>query len=76
MSSLISLDKKLLNEKFKEFGVDDILWNFHTEKQIEKMEFRFGKVKVFNKNDYSKYEGNGYEVKLLRAKLPKNTNNY
>ena len=93
LSSSESLDKKLLNEKFKEFGVDDIyeLRDYILDdfefclneidydkcycgifilKKIEKMEFRFGKVKVFNKNDYSKYEGNGCEAKLMCAKLP------
>ena len=35
----------------------------HTEKQIDKLEFMFGRIKVFNKDEfYPKYDRNGYEI--------------
>jgi len=37
--------------------------HFHTEKQIDKLEFMFGRIKLFNKNKfYPKYDRNGYEI--------------
>lgn len=37
--------------------------HYHTEKQIDKLEFMFGRIKVFNKDElYPKYDRNGYEI--------------
>ena len=37
--------------------------HYHTEKQIDKLEFMFGRIKVFCKDDYyPKYDRNGYEI--------------
>ncbi len=37
--------------------------HYHTEKQIAKIEFMFGRIKVFNKDEfYPKYAENGYEI--------------
>lgn len=37
--------------------------HYHTEKQIDKIEFMFGRIKVFNKDEfYPKYDRNGYEI--------------
>lgn len=37
--------------------------HYHTEKQIDKLEFMFGRIKVFNKDEFvSKYGYNGYEI--------------
>lgn len=37
--------------------------HYHTEKQIDKLEFMFGRIKVFNKDEfYPKYDDNGYEI--------------
>lgn len=37
--------------------------HYHTEKQIDKLEFMFGRIKVFNKDKfYPKYDRNGYEI--------------
>lgn len=37
--------------------------HYHTEKQIDKLEFMFGRIKEFNKNEYyPKYDRNGYEI--------------
>jgi 3-oxoacid CoA-transferase subunit A len=37
--------------------------HFHTEKQIDKLEFMFGRIKVFNKDEFvPKYNANGYEI--------------
>lgn len=37
--------------------------HFHTEKQIDKLEFMFGRIKVFNQDEfYPKYDRNGYEI--------------
>lgn len=37
--------------------------HYHTEKQIDKIEFMFGRIKVFNKDEfYPKYDKNGYEI--------------
>lgn len=37
--------------------------HYHTEKKIDKLEFMFGRIKVFNKDGfYPKYDRNGYEI--------------
>ena len=37
--------------------------HYHTEKQINKLEFMFGRIKIFNKDEYvPKYDRNGYEI--------------
>ena len=37
--------------------------HYHTEKQVDKIEFMFGRIKLFNKNEYyPKYDKNGYEI--------------
>lgn len=37
--------------------------HYHTENQIDKLEFMFGRIKVFNKDEfYPKYDRNGYEI--------------
>lgn len=37
--------------------------HYHTEKQIDKLEFMFGRIKVFNKDEfYPRYDRNGYEI--------------
>ena len=37
--------------------------HYHTEKQVDKLEFIFGRIKIFNKDEYvPKYDRNGYEI--------------
>lgn len=37
--------------------------HYHTEKQIDKLEFMFGRIKVFNKDEFvPKYNRDGYEI--------------
>ena len=37
--------------------------HYHTEKQIDKLELMFGRIKVFNKDEYyPKYNRDGYEI--------------
>ena len=37
--------------------------HYHTEKQIDKLEFMFGRIKIFNKDEFvPKYNRNGYEI--------------
>ena len=37
--------------------------HYHTEKQIDKLEFMFGRIKIFGKDEYApKYNKNGYEI--------------
>lgn len=37
--------------------------HYHTEKQIDKIEFMFGRIKVFGKDEFvPKYNRNGYEI--------------
>ena len=37
--------------------------HYHTEKQIDKVEFMFGRIKIFNKDEFvPKYDRNGYEI--------------
>lgn len=60
-------------DKSMEYFLDEIEENldyakwycghYHTEKQIDKLEFMFGRIKVFNKNEFvPKYDKNGYEI--------------
>ena len=56
--------EKFLNKV--EESIDYDKWycgHYHTEKQIDKLEFMFGRIKVFNKDEfYPKYDRNGYEI--------------
>ena len=61
------VDKSM--EKFLdkvEESIDYDKWycgHYHTEKKIDKLEFMFGRIKVFNKDEfYPKYDRNGYEI--------------
>lgn len=37
--------------------------HYHTEKQIDKIEFMFGRIKVFNKDEFApKHNNDGYEI--------------
>lgn len=61
------VDKSM--EKFLdkiEQSIDYDKWycgHYHTEKQIDKLEFMFGRIKVFNKDEFCpKYDRNGYEI--------------
>lgn len=37
--------------------------HYHTEKEIDKLEFMFGRIKIFNKDEFvPKYNRNGYEI--------------
>lgn len=61
------VDKSM--EKFLdkiEQSIDYDKWycgHYHTEKQIDKLEFMFGRIKIFNKDEfYPKYDRNGYEI--------------
>ena len=60
-------------DKSMEYFLDEIEKNidydkwycghYHTEKQVDKLEFMFGRIKKFNKNEfYPKYDKNGYEI--------------
>lgn len=62
-----NVDKSM--EKFLdklEESIDYDKWycgHYHIEKQIDKLEFMFGRIKVFNKDEfYPKYDRNGYEI--------------
>ncbi len=62
-----NVDKSM--EKFLdklEESIDYDKWycgHYHIEKQIDKLEFMFGRIKVFNKYEfYPKYDRNGYEI--------------
>lgn len=58
-----SMEKFL--DKLEEY-IDYDKWycgHYHIEKQIDKLEFMFGRIKVFNKDEfYPKYDRNGYEI--------------
>lgn len=61
------VDKSMENFLDKiEQSIDYDKWycgHYHTEKQIDKLEFMFGRIKVFNKDEfYPKYDRNGYEI--------------
>lgn len=37
--------------------------HYHAEKQVDKLDFMFGRIKIFNKDEYvPKYDRNGYEI--------------
>lgn len=66
------LDQKTVDKSMEHF-LDEIeesikynKWycgHYHTEKQIDKLEFMFGRIKVFNKDEFvPKYDRNGYEI--------------
>ncbi len=56
--------EKFLNEIEETISYDK--WycgHYHTEKKIDKLEFMFGRIKVFNKDEFiPKYDRNGYEI--------------
>ena len=56
--------EKFLNKVEQSINYDK--WycgHYHTEKQIDKLEFMFGRIKVFNKDEfYPKYDRNGYGI--------------
>lgn len=61
------VDKSM--EKFLDKVEESVLYDkwycgrFHTEKQIDKIEFMFGRIKIFNKDEfYPKYDIDGYEI--------------
>ena len=61
------VDKSM--EKFLDKVEDSINYDkwycghYHTEKQIDKLEFMFGRIKVFNKDEfYPNNDRNGYEI--------------
>lgn len=62
-----NVDKSMENflDKVEE-SIDYDKWycgHYHTEKQIDKLEFMFVRIKVFNKDEfYPKYDRNGYEI--------------
>lgn len=66
------LDQSKVNKTMEHFldvieeKVDYDKWycgHYHTEKQIDKIEFMFGRIKVFNKDEFvPKYDRNGYEI--------------
>lgn len=66
------IDQSKVDKSMEEFldkleeNIDYDKWycgHYHTEKQIDKLEFMFGRIKEFNKNEYyPKYDRNGYEI--------------
>ncbi len=66
------LDQSKIDKSMEEFldKIEDVItydkWycgHYHTEKQIDKLEFMFGRIKMFCKNEYvPKYNKNGYEI--------------
>ena len=61
------VDKKM--EKFLDKVEENTFYDkwycghYHIEKKIDKIEFMFGRIKVFNKDEfYPKYDRNGYEI--------------
>lgn len=63
--SKVDKSMEIFLDKIEEI-VDYDKWycgHFHTEKQIDKLEFMFGRIKLFNKDEfYPKYDRNGYEI--------------
>lgn len=65
------IDQSKVDKSMEEFldkieeNIDYDKWycgHFHTEKKIDKLEFMFGRIKVFNKDEFfPKYDNNGYE---------------
>lgn len=66
------IDQSKVDKSMEEFldkieeSIDYDKWycgHYHTEKQIDKLEFMFGRIKVLNKNEYyPKYNRDGYEI--------------
>ena len=61
------VDKSMENFLYKiEENINYDKWycgHYHTEKQVDKLEFMFGRIKIFNKDEYvPKYDRNGYEI--------------
>lgn len=63
--SKVDKSMEIFLDKVEE-SVDYDKWycgHYHTEKKIDKLEFMFGRIKIFNKDEfYPKYEKNGYEI--------------
>lgn len=63
--SKIDKSMEIFLDKIEE-NVDYDKWycgHYHIEKQIDKLEFMFGRIKEFNKNEfYPKYDNEGYEI--------------
>ena len=63
--SKVDKSMEMFLDKLEE-NIDYDKWycgHFHTEKQIDKLEFMFGRIKLFNKDEfYPKYNKNGYEI--------------
>lgn len=63
--SKIDKSMEIFLDKIEE-NIDYNKWycgHYHTEKQIDKLEFMFGRIKVFNKDEfYPKYDEFGYEI--------------
>ena len=63
--SKVDKSMEIFLDKIEE-NIDYDKWycgHFHTEKQIDKLEFMFGRIKLFNKDEfYPKYNKNGYEI--------------
>jgi len=66
------IDQSIVDKSMEDFldeveeNIDYDKWycgHYHTEKKIDKIEFMFGRKKVFNKDEYyPKYDRNGYEI--------------
>ena len=66
------LDQFKVDKSMEEFldKIEDVItydkWycgHYHTEKQTDKLEFMFGRIKIFCKNEFvPKYNENGYEI--------------
>ena len=63
--SKVDKSMEIFLDKIEE-NIDYDKWycgHFHTEKQIDKLEFMFGRIKLFNKDEfYPKYNKNSYEI--------------
>lgn len=66
------IDQSLIDKSMEDFldRIEDEVsydkWycgHYHTEKKIDKLEFMFGRIKLFNSDEfYPKYAKNGYEI--------------
>ena len=79
--SKVDKSMEMFLDKLEE-NIDYDKWycgHFHTEKQIDKLEFMFGRIKYFDKDEfYPKYDSNGNEIirdycsqeELIESKCP------
>ena len=68
----LKLDQSKIDKSMEHFldkieeSIDYNKWycgHYHIEKQIDKLEFMFGRIKIFNKDEYvPKYDNNGYKI--------------